>query len=302
MKISNLLFALVALLPLFGQAAEISFTMDDLVVTETPLLTPAERNASILKALSDAKLHSVIFVSGYNAENEEGRKMLKAWDEGGHWIANHTYSHKNYGSNSQTFSTFSADFLRVDAFISGFHNFEKIFRFPYLKEGNTAAKRDEMRRFLKENGYRQGYVTIDASDWYVDDRMMTRLRKNPKADLTGYKAFYLDHLWDRAQYYNQLSLKVLGREVRHTLLIHHNLINALFLKDAIAMFNQKGWKVIDAKKAFTDTVFEKEPKIVPAGESIIWALAKETGRFDEALRYPGEDGMYEKEKMDKLGL
>jgi peptidoglycan-N-acetylglucosamine deacetylase len=31
-------------------------------------------------------------------------------------------------------------------------------------------------------------------------------------------------------------------------------------------------------------------------------LAKETGKFDGLLRYPGEDDRYEKQKMDALGL
>jgi len=34
----------------------------------------------------------------------------------------------------------------------------------------------------------------------------------------------------------------------------------------------------------------------------VWALAKESGKFEEILRYPGEDGDYEKAKMDQLGL
>jgi hypothetical protein len=42
--------------------------------------------------------------------------------------------------------------------------------------------------------------------------------------------------------------------------------------------------------------------IVPAGESLIWALAKESGRFQDRLRYPGEDGVYEEPKMNTLGL
>jgi peptidoglycan-N-acetylglucosamine deacetylase len=49
-------------------------------------------------------------------------------------------------------------------------------------------------------------------------------------------------------------------------------------------------------------VFSASPDIVPAGESIIWALAKESGKLDDILRYPGEDGDYEKPGMDKLGL
>ena len=104
-----------------------------------------------------------------------------------------------------------------------------------------------MRRFLKQHGYRMGYVTIDASDWYVDERLRARLAQNPEADLTGYKNFYLDHLWERAVYYDDLSRKVLGRSVKHTLLIHHNVLNELFLKDVLEMFQSKGWKLINAR-------------------------------------------------------
>jgi hypothetical protein len=68
------------------------------------------------------------------------------------------------------------------------------------------------------------------------------------------------------------------------------------------MFKQKGWKLISANEAFKDSVFKLEPKIQPAGESIVWAAAKETGKYEDILRYPGEDGEYEKDEMDKLGL
>lgn len=99
-----------------------------------------------------------------------------------------------------------------------------------------------------------------------------------------------------------MSRRALGRSVKHTLLIHHNLLNKLFLGDLLAMFERKGWKLIDAADAFTDPVFNAEPKILPAGESVIWALAKESGKFDRELRYPGEDSEYEKPKMDMLDL
>jgi hypothetical protein len=49
-------------------------------------------------------------------------------------------------------------------------------------------------------------------------------------------------------------------------------------------------------------VFTLAPRIVPAGESLIWALAKETGRFEGELRYPGEDDVYERPRLDRLGL
>ena len=32
-----------------------------------------------------------------------------------------------------------------------------------------------MRAFLTDHGYKNGAVTIDASDWYIDDRLRKRL-------------------------------------------------------------------------------------------------------------------------------
>lgn len=54
--------------------------------------------------------------------------------------------------------------------------------------------------------------------------------------------------------------------------------------------------------AFRDRVFSRAPNVVPAGESLIWSLAKETGKFDKSLCYPAEGDEYEKERMDALGL
>ena len=171
-----------------------------------------------------------------------------------------------------------------------------------LKEGETKEKRDAMRSLLQEKGYRQGYVSIDASDWYVDSRLRDRLKANPKADIQPYRDFYLKHMWSRAIFYNDLAKKVFGKEIKHTILVHHGLLNALFLSDLMQMFKDKGWKLISAKKAFADSVFKREPNIIPAGESIVWASAKETGKYEMVLRYPGEDDQYEKAEMDKLGL
>jgi peptidoglycan/xylan/chitin deacetylase (PgdA/CDA1 family) len=282
---------------------QIAITMDDFAWNKSMKLAPEARNRAILGALrSHGSLKAALFVAGMNADNEQGQTLLREWDKAGHVIGNHSYSHKYLNSSKVTPEVFTADILKCEEVIKSFPHFQKRFRFPYLKEGETAAKRDAVRAFLKRNSYRTGHVTIDASDWYVDDRLVARLSKDPAADLKPYRDFYLSHMWERAVYYDDLSQKVLGRSVKHTILMHYNLLNALFLGDLLEMFKSKGWKLIDAADAFSDPVFMSEPKIVPAGESLIWALAKETGKFDKLLRYPGEDSEYEKAKIDKLGL
>lgn len=283
-------------------APQFSITMDDFFWQNPLKLTGAERNQSILQTLDKHSIKAALFVIGKNIEADEGKQLLTAWDRAGHMLANHTYSHTNFNAPDADVKAYQDDILRAEALLNDFPRFRKYLRFPFLKEGDTVAKRDAIRAFLAEHSYRNGHVTIDASDWYVDQRLTARLQSNPSANVKPYRDYYLEHMWSRAQYYNTLAQRVLGYQPKHTVLVHFNLLNALFLNDLIAMFKAKGWQPIDAEEAFADQVFASRPNVIPAGESLIWSLAKEKGTHAKSLRYPGEDSSYEASRMTKLGL
>ena len=285
-----------------NHAPQFSITMDDLHWQNPTKLTSSERNDAILNVLQSHSIKAALFVVGRNIEAPEGKQLLSAWDKSGHLIGNHTYSHNSYNGSDVVVADYLNDILRAEALLKDFSRFRKYFRFPALKEGDTVAKRDAMRSFLAQHGYRTGHVTIDNSDWAIDNRLTARLKKDAAADVKPYRDFYLEHMWARAEYYDALAQRVLGRHVKHTLLVHFNLLNGLFLGDLIEMFKSKGWQPIDAEAAFADPVFSAEPNIVPAGESIVWSLAKEKGTIAKSLRYPAEDSGYENARMDKLGL
>ncbi len=279
-----------------------SITMDDFFWQNPVHLTAADRNRAILDTLDIYKHKAALFVIGRNIEDKEGKELLKVWDKAGHMIGNHTYSHRNYNARETDVREYQQDILKADALLKEFKHFKKYLRFPFLKEGDNAAKRESMRSFLKINGYQNGHVTIDASDWAVDQRLTARVKKDPAANIKPYRDFYLEHMWERSQYYERLSEKVLGRPVKHTVLVHFNLLNGLFLGDLLAMYKRKGWELVDAEEAFTDPVFASKPDVVPAGESLIWSLARENGKIPIPLRYPAEDAQYENARMDKLKL
>jgi peptidoglycan-N-acetylglucosamine deacetylase len=280
---------------------QLALTIDDPTLKLGSVLKWQEANRRILKAISEKNVRAALFVCGMRVDEADGSKQLTAWDQAGHLICNHSYSHKFYGEQT-SYADFALDFLKNEKVIAPYHNRTALFRYPFLKEGDTADKRDRFRALLKERGYRVGHVTIDASDWYVSQRFVDRLDKQPKAPVTPYRDYLIAHLLDRAAFYRQLSLDVLGRDVCHTLLMHFNPLNAFVLSDVMNAFEAAGWQWIDASLAFEDPIFRSQPQTVPAGESLIWALAKETGRFESRLRYPGEDDIYEKPKMDALGL
>ena len=283
-------------------APQFSITMDDFNWRNPVKLTAVERNESILNTLQKNSIKAALFVIGRNIDSDEGKQLLWPWDKAGHLIGNHTYSHRNYNAPETVVADYLQDILRAEELLKQFPRFRKYFRFPALKEGDTAAKRDTMRAFLAEHSYHVGHVTIDNSDWLIDQRLTARLKKDPDADVKPYRDFYMEHMWARAEYYDALARRVAGRPVKHTVLVHFNLLNGLFLNDLIAMFRSKGWQPIDAEEAFTDPVFSARPKVLPAGESIVWSLAKEQGTIAKSLRYPAEDGEFENARMNKLGL
>lgn len=282
--------------------AHISFSFDDGNPSDILSYKGEEWNAMILSQLEKYNIKAVWFVCARNLNNEKGKQLLQKWDNAGNIIANHTYYHPNYNDSSITCSDFIKEIEACDSLINGYKNYKKIFRFPYLKAGNTMAKRDSLRSYLQKNGYNQGWVTIDASDWYVNSRLIKRLKENPNADIKAFKDFYINHIYDRALYYNNLSKELNHRQIKHNVLLHFNLTSALFLSDLIEKFKQEGWVIDNYSDAIQDPIYKELPTAMPSDQSLIWLMAKQTGQYDNKLRYPGEDDVYEKDKMDKLGL
>jgi peptidoglycan-N-acetylglucosamine deacetylase len=284
------------------ETPKISFTFDDGSIDDFGAYKLETWNQLLLDNLKKHHLRAILFSAGYNKATARGKYVLSSWNNSGHRIANHTFSHLNFNSKTMTLERFKREMIQNDTIVNKYSNYYPYFRFPYLKEGNTKEKVDGFRQFLKEKGYKNGHVTIDASDWYIDGRLVKRLGENPKADISGFRNYYKEHLLNRALFYDSLAYQLTNRRIHHVMLLHHNLAAALFLDDLITYFKEKGWEVTDADKAYEDKIYEEVADTVPAGESLIWALAKKTGKFEKVLRYPAEDGEYERLFMDQLGL
>jgi hypothetical protein len=107
-------------------------------------------------------------------------------------------------------------------------------------------------------------VAIDTSDWYIDNRLKARLQADPQSSVDPYRRFYLDHIWDRATFYDDLAKSLFGHSIDHSILLHHRLMTGLFLDDMLSMFGERGWRLVDAEVAFASSVFALAPKALPA--------------------------------------
>jgi len=255
-------------------------------------------NDSLLLKLKRNDLTAALFVCGKRIDSPEGTALINSWNEQGHSISNHSYDHRNYGSSKMSFNDFKTDFEKNLNLINSYSNYKKRFRFPFLKEGDTKEKIDSCREFLKSLDYTNGYVSVDASDWYIDQVLRDSLKANPHTDLEGFKEFYIYHILERSRYYDSLATELTGRKIRHVLLLHYNLLNSLFLEDLITVLENNNFVLINTEDAYSDPVYKSLPALIPAGESIIWSLAKETGKYEDVLRYPAEDSPYEEAKLN----
>ena len=295
----RLCLALLLWIPINSHAQSLALSFDDGLDPRVQSQAPYW-NAAILAALSQAQIKSILFAAGKRVDSPEGLKLVMEWGNAGHAVGNHTYSHLNFGSGQTTLDAFTADVAKNEALLKGVPGWTQRFRFPYLKEGETAVKRDEFRRWLTAHQYKTGAVSIDASDWYYNNRYLAWKDTHPSEDPSRFRTAYLDHLWSRATYYDALSEKLFHRSIKHVLLLHTNAINAAFLPDVIAMFKSKGWTFVSPEEAYEDVVYAMNQTVLPAGESILWSLAKQNNFND--LRYPAEDDIYEKPLLDKLNL
>lgn len=299
-----LLGAAALLMASHAAGQSVAFTFDDGPhLHDTPRLNAAARNQALLDTLAKHQVKAALFVTAGNGANRpEGLALARTWGDAGHAIGNHTMTHPDLHKAGVTLAQYQQELLDCDAIIRTLPGYRKWFRFPYLREGNTAAKRDGMRDFLKAQGYSNAYVTLDTSDWRLNDKLVAVLGRDPDADVLAIKRIYLAHILQRAQAYRELSHHLQGRDIAQVLLLHHNLINALWLGDVIAMFKAQGWTIVSPGQAFTDPVYRLQPERAAPGQSLLLSMARSLGlsQFDGLDRLV-DDADFEIELLKRLG-
>lgn len=286
-------------------AQTVAITIDDGPnLEQTPRLSPEQRNQTMLNALAKHGVSAALFVTAdYAAKQPAGYVLAKAWGDAGHAVGNHTMSHPNLHSDKVSLAQYQQEILDCDQIISTLPGYQKWYRYTYLREGNTPEKRDGMRNFLKQQNYRNAYVSLDTSDWRLNEKLIEVLKKNPEADVTPIKLAYLAHVRQRAEAYRALSLQLQGRDIPQVLLMHHNLINALWLDDVLAQFKEMGWKFTTPAAAFSDPVYQLVPERTAPGQSLLLSMARSLG-LDKFAGWGRlvDDGDFEIEALKKQEL
>ena len=278
-----------------AQPAErtIALTFDDATRGDAAILTGDARTERLIDALSDAGVEqAMFFVTTRNVESrgDTGPTRLKAYSSAGHTIGNHSHSHQWLWRTDT--DAYIADLDRAIAFLAAYENVEPLYRYPFLDEGRALDKRDSLRKALADRGLKNGYVTVDTYDWYLDNLAQTAKESGAGLDMDKLGNLYVDVIVRSTEFYDSLAQQVLGRSPHHVLLLHENDLAALFIGDLVAELSDRGFRIISATEAFGDPIADREPDTLFLNQGRVAALAHEAGWERRDLVSPTEDEDY----------
>lgn len=281
-----LLLALAAAAPASAADKRIAFTFDDVPRVPGGLFTPAERTDRLIAALKRARVKQAAFFlnPGNLAEpwGQGGEQRIAAYVAAGHVIGNHSWSHPHL--NAMSTDAWLADVDRASEWLKGRAGYRPWLRFPFLDEGTDAAQRDAVRAGLTARGLRNAYVTVDPSDWFLEQLLTDAKAQGKTVDLAALGDLYVKELVGAADHSDQLARDMLHLRPVHVVLMHETDLEALFIEKAVAALRADGWEIVPVDQAFEQPL--PDPTGPWIGGNQVSALAAERGASADALPYP----------------
>ncbi len=262
-------------------------TFDDLPFQQNKDYSAAEQlvfNKKLISHILKYDIPAVGFVNEgkmFDESKLDSAKLdiLKLWLDSGLELGNHTYSHPNI--NSITFEEYKADVLKGEKITRKLAEERNIkyeyFRHPYLRSGESEEIMLSLKKFLKDNNYKEAPVTIDNSEWIFAFGYNKAFMENNVEMMQKLGVDYVDYMIQKIKYYEDQSQKLFGRNIKQVLLVHANLLNADYFFDLAEAIKNEGYKFISLDETLEDDTYKSENNYVGKyGPSWIhrWALTK----------------------------
>jgi peptidoglycan/xylan/chitin deacetylase (PgdA/CDA1 family) len=257
----------------------LAVTFDDLPAFDDPLpaLGPMDVAARVIGALRERHLRGVYgFSNGAPIERDRGLlEVLRTWVAAGHYLANHTFSHLDL--TATTAEAYIADIERMDRLIrsvSGNPPALKGFRYALFREGETPAKRDRVRAYLARNGYQIVPGTVGYADWAWAKAYRRCDASHDTARLSWLREQVIAAARRGLRRAQQLARLVVGRDIKHILVLHLSAFTALVLPDVLDAMKADGAAFVELGLALRDPVYAVNPNLpLSAGMDFLEQLA-----------------------------
>ncbi|RYY25924.1 MAG: polysaccharide deacetylase [Sphingomonadales bacterium] len=259
----------------------IALSFDDIPRAHGAFLTPQERGERLIAIMKDKQVDQAAFFLNPGQLTEYGDtkgagQRIRDYVAAGHVLANHSNTHPRLGGTSA--EVYLANIDTAEAWLARQPGHRAWFRYPFLDEGGKdMAKRDAVRAGLKARGLLNAYVTVDGSDWNMEDQALRAKKAGKTIDMDALRDLYVETHVQSADFSDALMVRTLGRSPAHMLLLHETDMAALFLGDLIDALRADGWEIISADGAFADPIYRLAPNTPFAAGTLTEALAWEKG-------------------------
>ncbi len=255
------LFAFFAARASAQDAPQLAFTFDDLPAHSTlpPGVTRVQVAHDVIAALKAAKLPPVYgFVNGIQIDNEPASApVLRMWREAGFPLGNHTFSHMNLNQHSA--EDWEADTLRNEPLLIDIMHGDdwRWLRYPFLSEGETPQKRQQIREFLAKNNwrYRVASVTMSFADYAFNEPYARCMAKGDTAAVAQMEKDYLDAAEENVGFYRAMAHTLYGRDIPYVLLMHIGAFDARMLPRLLALYKKDGFVFVTLQQAESDPYY-----------------------------------------------
>ena len=243
-------------------ATNIAITIDDYPLPNSSVFTVKERTKRFVEALDKYNAKAAFFCVGQHCNDRNDYSIFKLLQEHGHFIANHSMNHRRLSAIS--IDEFEKEITQTEDILSRYSVVCKWFRYPYLDYAHIASLGGSKEKLvasfesLNKLGYTEGYVTINTFDWYINKRLQEAIKQKKVIDYEKLRMLYISLLKEWIAYYIDLYQEIIGHEIVHTILLHDNDLNALYLPDVLTMINDQGWNIVSPELAFKDTSWRKQ--------------------------------------------
>jgi peptidoglycan/xylan/chitin deacetylase (PgdA/CDA1 family) len=244
----------------------LAITVDDLPATGEllPDTTQLEIARHIITALHTSQVPAVYgFSNGERLTwDPSSLEVLQAWLAAGNLLGNHTFSHPDLAhTTAEAYIIDLAEMDRVLATVSPASSAWKVFRYPFLSEGETLAKRNTVRDYLSNQGYRIAQVTVDYDDWAWGAAYRRCVMKRDEPMLRRVREQVVQVVRRELRRAQKRAKLVSGRDIPHILLVHMNAFTALTLPEILATLKADGVTFIDLQTAMSDPIYSINPNL-----------------------------------------
>jgi peptidoglycan/xylan/chitin deacetylase (PgdA/CDA1 family) len=205
--------------------------------------------------------------------------LLTMWLDAGLELGNHSFSH--FDLNNTPLELYKADVIRGEAITNRLLQQRgkrmKYFRHPFLHAGKDLQTKRAFEKFLVERGYRIAPVTIDNQEWVFAEVYARARSRGDNATAKRIGDAYIAYMDDIFDFFEKRSVEVVGYEIKQTLLLHANPLNADYLDELVRMMKRRGYAFISVDQALADPAYRLPDTYAgPIGLSWLhrWALSK----------------------------